>query len=195
MGYSVAIFGDMAVTSAYANQNRKKNSLYVYNITDGKLLRVLEADTDSLYFTDIALSDKGIVANAIVRNDSIGNAKGKVVVYSISNSFEKITEIVGGYNDDIVATAGGKVVIASKNTAYLYKLDGTLVKELEKGSSRGDVEMTDEEIIIHSPENQDVYIYSTLTGEFENKIERPWGISEFGRCVGASNNYYFIGAW
>jgi len=205
-GGNVATFGDIAVTTARHNSTTSSSDkLHVYNITDGELLKVIEADADTLFFTEISVSDKAIVAIALLDNEL---STRKVVVYSISNSFEKISEIGGQDYLANVATAGSKMIVGGglQDSVYLYDLNGTLLQEFKGNTSDfysgfgSSVDMTDEKIIIGAPGEDEgkgvVYVYSTLTGELENKIKSPESedLKRFGTCVGASNNHYVIGA-
>lgn len=89
-----------------------------------------------------------------------------------------------------------------EGTAWLYQTDGTLVKKLEipnstDGSSFGfSVDMTEEKVLIGAPEHSHVYIYSAITGNFEEKVQGPDARNgdNFGVSVCSNGLNYVVGS-
>eukprot|EP00594_Rhizosolenia_setigera_P013222 CAMPEP_0178960638 /NCGR_PEP_ID=MMETSP0789-20121207/13086_1 /TAXON_ID=3005 /ORGANISM="Rhizosolenia setigera, Strain CCMP 1694" /LENGTH=472 /DNA_ID=CAMNT_0020644031 /DNA_START=101 /DNA_END=1519 /DNA_ORIENTATION=- len=180
-GSVVATYGNLIAVHGKQNSSDK---LFIYT-TAGQLLKTLDHGAD--WIMDLAISADVIIATSTSRiND------GKTVVYSNSSpDFPKIVEIPQGGAS--VATSGDRLVIGLGNVndkegnAWLYKTDGTLIKELEFNSTRdsyfgNSVDITAENIVVGANEDDEdgidagsVFIYSAKTGEFQEKISRPEG--------------------
>eukprot|EP00594_Rhizosolenia_setigera_P006648 CAMPEP_0178951962 /NCGR_PEP_ID=MMETSP0789-20121207/7528_1 /TAXON_ID=3005 /ORGANISM="Rhizosolenia setigera, Strain CCMP 1694" /LENGTH=345 /DNA_ID=CAMNT_0020632915 /DNA_START=449 /DNA_END=1486 /DNA_ORIENTATION=- len=191
-GKTVATLGNKILT-------KENNKLFVYT-TDGNLLKEIDEVT---IIHDVALSVEYIVFTTST----------KTVVYSNSEpDFPLVREIEQGGNG--VATAGDMLVIGdlyanTSGSAWLYNIDGTLIKELEHDATAGpsftcSIAITDDKIIIgaylddEAGENAgSVFIYSAIDGEFIEKVVAPdaqegdW----FGGSVCSNESYYMVGAF
>eukprot|EP00594_Rhizosolenia_setigera_P017312 CAMPEP_0178966390 /NCGR_PEP_ID=MMETSP0789-20121207/16891_1 /TAXON_ID=3005 /ORGANISM="Rhizosolenia setigera, Strain CCMP 1694" /LENGTH=426 /DNA_ID=CAMNT_0020651641 /DNA_START=230 /DNA_END=1509 /DNA_ORIENTATION=- len=191
-GHTVATHGNIMLIDGF-----------VYSSLTGRFLKVLHNEW---------------VNSASISEDYIVTSTGtRTIVYSRSGESSQISEIAEisqrGWS---VALVGDKVLIgdytANKNdgAVYLYKIDGTFIQELDrKDSTSGSyfgwsVAMTDEKILVGAYrdsvtgyETGAVYIYSSISGEFEEKKVAQdadfWDY--FGGSVCASNNFYLAGAY
>jgi len=177
----------------------------VKNSESGELLKTHDVGVEMSWFNivDLAISDDFIVWTSF----------SKTCVYSNSGDYSKISEIeVAGSTN---ALSGERLVIGyfgennMSGAAYLYDIDGTLIKELEHDdlffSGFGSkVAMTDSKILVSQAQYYDesdgmiagsVSIYSS-SGDFEEMIlsPNPQQFGYFGSCLSAYGSHYVVGA-
>lgn len=204
--YDCSLFGSVVATygnliTVHGKQN-SSDKLFIYT-TAGQLLKTFDHGAD--WIMDLAISADVIIATSTSRiNDR------KTVVYSNSSpDFPKIVEIPqGGVS---VATLGDRLVIGLGNVndkegnAWLYKTDGTLIKELEFNSTRdsyfgGSVDFTCKNILVGAKEDDEggvdagsVFIYSAKTGESPEDNDGEDNVY-FGYGICASGSHFMVGA-
>jgi len=197
-GQNLDTFGDKIGIAGSQNNSWK---LFIYSTTTGELLKVLETNG---YTDDVSMSEQVIVSYDVYKTFVFSNT---------APNYPQIAEIPqGGYS---VATFGDRIVIgypsgSPSGSAYLYKTDGTFIKDLRTlvpgiqptiGSYYGSsVDITADRVFVSAFGKNGggpvVLIFSASTGEFIEKIVAPDGDDDdyFGMSVCASSSHYVVGA-
>eukprot|EP00594_Rhizosolenia_setigera_P018799 CAMPEP_0178963646 /NCGR_PEP_ID=MMETSP0789-20121207/15159_1 /TAXON_ID=3005 /ORGANISM="Rhizosolenia setigera, Strain CCMP 1694" /LENGTH=397 /DNA_ID=CAMNT_0020648177 /DNA_START=745 /DNA_END=1938 /DNA_ORIENTATION=- len=201
LGNSVATYGDRIVTFKSTSSSEAKSVIVIYT-TAGDVLKEIELDD---FVASVDISAQYIVASGLQTTVYSNEAPDFPVISEFHNINDEQPLIK-------VAVAGDRVVLGDRDAndsiggAWLYNVDGTLVKELDRQDSASnsffgwDVGITDEKVFVGAPKDSEtlgnVFVYSAATGDFIEKIASPDGVagSLFGSCMDFSDNSDVIGA-
>jgi len=206
LGNSVATYGDRIVTFKSTSSSEAKSVIVIYT-TAGDVLKEIKLDDGGAErsVASVDISAQYIVASGLQTTVYSNEAPDFPVISEFHNINDEQPLIK-------VAVAGDRVVLGDRDAndsnggAWLYNVDGTLVKELDRQDSASnsffgwDVGITDEKVFVGAPMDSEtlgnVFVYSAATGDFIEKIASPDGVagSLFGSCMDFSDNSDVIGA-
>eukprot|EP00594_Rhizosolenia_setigera_P015957 CAMPEP_0178974122 /NCGR_PEP_ID=MMETSP0789-20121207/22234_1 /TAXON_ID=3005 /ORGANISM="Rhizosolenia setigera, Strain CCMP 1694" /LENGTH=408 /DNA_ID=CAMNT_0020662327 /DNA_START=774 /DNA_END=2000 /DNA_ORIENTATION=- len=215
LGNSVATYGDRIVTFKSTSSSEAKSVIVIYT-TAGDVLKEIKLDDGGAErsVASVDISAQYIVASGLQTTVYSNEAPDFPVISEFHNlNDEQQQKTVKAETPLIkVAVAGDRVVLGDRDAndsnggAWLYNVDGTLVKELDRQDSASnsffgwDVGITDEKVFVGAPMDSEtlgnVFVYSAATGDFIEKIASPDGVagSLFGSCMDFSDNSDVIGA-
>lgn len=160
----------LAFTSRSGNTPYPWHRVYVYNITNGTLLRTFSppttTETEELYGCSLSLDGNNIAIGYPAFSSASLNSR--VYVYNISNGslIRTITKQTQ-FPTEPDRWFGYSVAISG---------DNLLIGEVDEGNS----------------ENGIAYLYSISSGNLLRTINSPGSTTVFGNIVAISNNYYAI---
>ena len=198
-GVSVAVTKDGFAVGAWFALNENGFSTGAVYFFDSEGFSKLTGTGDSGFGYSIALTEEVIV---------VGDALSSFFIYNIQTG--EVTVIVGGGVGGDVAVFGDKIVIGivddnDNGEAYIYALDGTLVRELVApdggvGDTFGwSVAVSEDRIAVGAPGDKiftgAVHLFK-IDGEYKEKLVAPNGQAEdyFGYDVSISGKMLVTGA-
>ena len=182
-GSAVAVYGNRAVVGAWGEDEtstgQQSGKAYMFNISDGTLLRTLNNPNEYGTITDdrfghaVAINDKYVAVGAPREDSGVSpqTSTGRVYIYDIASG-DKITTLAGTYSN---------------------------------GNFGWSLAMSDKYLVVGQPygltteDAAKVYVYNVSTGALVYTLDNPntygtFASDQFGYSVDISGSYVIVGA-